>query len=229
MQDIHAHDHHRSPLRAARLRAALDRARADAASSPPLTFARLASWQRHVLGTPGTPPFRTFPAYAKQGRERYGTGPDLPDHLDSCLAQSADPALPLAARAARAYLDVCFFHPFDDGNARSAFLALTFVLARASVALDEVTPIRRVPRRADDPEGALSFADLVAVLITATARRATSHESTASLPPHRHSNHTVLPPCTRGPTPHLSTTASNSTSPRPRSASGSDRSRTTGS
>ncbi|MEV5378932.1 hypothetical protein AB0L26_23595 [Streptomyces nondiastaticus] len=26
-------------------------------------------------------------------------------------------SLPLTVRAARAYLDVCFFHPFDDGNA----------------------------------------------------------------------------------------------------------------
>ncbi|MEU0059386.1 Fic family protein [Streptomyces sp. NPDC006334] len=30
----------------------------------------------------------------------------------------------MAARAARAYLDVAFFHPFTDGNARTALLTL---------------------------------------------------------------------------------------------------------
>ncbi|MDN3020548.1 Fic family protein [Streptomyces sp. S.PB5] len=116
-------------------------------------------------------PFRRHPAYAKGGRERYGIGADLPARLDVCLAEAADPALPLTARAARAYLDVCFFHPFDDGNARAAFLALAFVLAREGVALDQVGPVRRIARYADDPKGALALAELLAVLITATAGR----------------------------------------------------------
>lgn len=169
--DIRTHDHARSSRRAERLLAALARARADATSSVPLTFALLGTWQRHVLGTPEDPPFRSDPAYAKSGRERYGIAPDLPARLDTCLAEAADPGLPLTARAARAYLDVCFFHPFDDGNARAAFLTLTFVLARAGVTLDQVGPVRRVARYADDPEGALALADLLAVLITATAAR----------------------------------------------------------
>ncbi|MES5821455.1 Fic family protein [Streptomyces sp. RG80] len=169
--DIRAHDHARSPQRAARLLDALALARADAVSAVPLTFGLLGTWQRHVLGGAEAPPFRGDPAYAKSGRERYGTGPDLPARLDACLAEACDPALPLTARAARAYLDVCFFHPFDDGNARSAFLTLTFVLAREGVGLDQVGPVRRIRRRADDPEGALALADLLAVLITAAAGR----------------------------------------------------------
>ncbi|MFE7401068.1 Fic family protein [Streptomyces sp. NPDC057557] len=58
-----------------------------------------------------------------------------PDHrarFDACLAEwttDGGRPLPLTVRAARAYLDVRFFHPFDDGNARSAFLVLVFVLA----------------------------------------------------------------------------------------------------
>ncbi|MGW6646680.1 Fic family protein [Streptomyces iakyrus] len=55
-------------------------------------------------------------------------------------ARDAAPPLPLTARAARVYLDVCFFHPFDDGNARAAFLTLVFVLAREGIALDRVSP-----------------------------------------------------------------------------------------
>lgn len=168
--DIRTHDHARSPQRAEGLLAALARARADAASGTPLTFDLLSTWQRHVLDVPEAP-FRSHPAYAKQGRERYGTAPGLPALLDACLAETEDPRLPLTARAARAYLDVCFFHPFADGNARAAFLTLTFVLARAGITLDQVGPIRRLRRRADDPQGALELADLVAVLIAGAASR----------------------------------------------------------
>ncbi|MET7621918.1 hypothetical protein [Streptomyces sp. NPDC005408] len=51
-----------------------------------------------------------------------------------------------------AYLDVCFFHPFGDGNARSAFLALIFVLDREGVALSGsaccvASPSRPTPPR----------------------------------------------------------------------------------
>lgn len=174
--DIRAFDGARSPERAAGMLAALARARADAASGAPLTFDLLSSWQRLVLGVSDAP-FRTAPALAKQGRERYGTGPDLRGLLDVCLARSGGPHPALSARAARAYLDVCFFHPFADGNARSAFLALVFVLARAGVALDQVGPLRRLPRHADHPEGALALADLAAVLIDHTRRRAREHGS----------------------------------------------------
>ncbi len=170
-EDIDGWDRERSAERAAAMTAALARARADAAGETPLGFALLSGWQRHVLGVPDAP-FRSGPAYAKGGRERYGTGPDLPARLDACLGQSADPGVPLPARAARAYLDVCFFHPFEDGNARSAFLTSTFVLSRAGVALDRLGPLRRLPRGAGDPESALELADLIAVLINHSYRRA---------------------------------------------------------
>ncbi|MFE1754614.1 Fic family protein [Streptomyces anandii] len=120
----------------------------------------LQRWQQHVLGTPQPPPFRDQPAFAKGGRERYGIGPDTRARLDACLAQSTQDAaspVPLAARAARACLDVCFFHPFDDGNARSAFLTLVFVLAREGITLDDVSLLRRVSFQADAPQDALTL------------------------------------------------------------------------
>lgn len=83
-------------------------------------------------------------------------------------AQSTDAEAPLAARAARTYLDVAFFHPFADGNGRAALLALAFVLARADVTLDEVGPLH-FPRYADDPAGAADLATFVAALIRSTA------------------------------------------------------------
>ncbi len=123
------------------------------------------------------PSFRTLPAFAKKGRERYGIGPDTRELLDACLAEStrdADRPLPLTARAARVCLDVCFFHPFGDGNARSAFLALVFVLAREGVALDAVTLLRRISHAADNPQSGVILARYVDVHLTETRRRAAS-------------------------------------------------------
>lgn len=107
--DIRAFDGALDPARAEGLLAALGRLRADAARGAPLDFALLQRWQQHVLGTPRLPAFRCLPAFAKAGRERYGITPDTHARLDACLAQSAkDNGTPLrlAARAARAYLDV---------------------------------------------------------------------------------------------------------------------------
>ncbi len=156
-EDFRSFDAVVDPARGAGLLAALELVRADAARGAVLDFELLRGWQQHVLGTPEPPPLRTLPAFAKGGDERYGIGPDTRARLDACLAQATDGRLSLAARAARAHLDVCFFHPFDDGNARAALLALLFVLARAGVTLDSVVLIRRFGHRADDPQDALGL------------------------------------------------------------------------
>jgi hypothetical protein len=157
--------------RGIRMRAAWRLARADAAADRPLGFERLAGWQRLVLGRPDIA-FRDRPAFAKGGRERYGVCEKTREQFEECLAQATATVtdVPLPARAARAYLDVCFFHPFEDGNGRAALLTLGFVLAREKVFLDEIGPLR-VPRYADDSIGALSLARLIHVLAAAAARR----------------------------------------------------------
>lgn len=73
----------------------------------------------------------------------------------SCLVDTADPATPVTARAARAYLDVAFFHRYDDGNGRLAGLVLLFVLLRERVGLDEqgVVGYRSVRRPSAGPFG----------------------------------------------------------------------------
>ncbi|MER6539448.1 cell filamentation protein Fic [Streptomyces sp900105755] len=192
-EDIRVFDHALDPARAGGLLTALERLRADAAHGAPLDFALLQSWQQHVLGTARPPAFRTLPAFAKQGRERYGIAPDTRARLDACLAESAGStgnggsagsaeragsaedagaSLRLAARAARAFLDVCFFHPFDDGNARAAFLALVFVLAREGVALDGVSLLRRFTFQADQPRDALTLTNYVDLHLAETRRGA---------------------------------------------------------
>ncbi|MFJ3505652.1 Fic family protein [Streptomyces sp. NPDC090135] len=153
----------------ARILTALDWAFADAEQGRPLTFALMAKWQRTVLGH-DLVGFRTMPAFAKGGRERYGLAPDTPARFERCLSESAQPDLPLPSRAARAYLDTLFFHPFADGNARAAMLALAFVLAREGVLLDQVQPLQTT-RWVDDAEGAAELAVLLGILITAAKRR----------------------------------------------------------
>ncbi|MBM7772011.1 hypothetical protein JOD54_002215 [Actinokineospora baliensis] len=171
-------DQARDPARARRLLAAYDQARADTAS--PLTFGLLAQWQQTILGVDDAP-FRNGPAFAKAGREHYGLDPDTPALFDLCLAETEDPALPIASRAARAYLDICFFHPFPDGNARSALLALTFVLAKQNIVLDQVAPLT-LQRPAHDPDGPQALANLVVTLIENTQRRS---DSAPEPKPHR--------------------------------------------
>ena len=162
------------PARGQRLMLALDDSRRDAVRRRPLSFTGLARWQRLVLDRRDVP-FRTRPASAKQGRERYGLGPDTPALFDRCMAEATGTRPNVAARAAWAYLDVCFFHPFVDGNARAAMLALDHVLSRDGVRLARAEMIS-VHRRADDPLGGLALADLLSALInsTGTAHR-TSH------------------------------------------------------
>ncbi|MFG2097308.1 Fic family protein [Streptomyces sp. NPDC048612] len=178
-EDIRAFDGALDPARARGLLAALELLRADAARGALLEFELIQRWQQHVLGTL-KPPFRHLPAFAKAGRERYGISADTRARLDACLAQSTQDAkrpLPLTARAARAYLDVCFFHPFDDGNARSAFLTLIFVLAREGIALDGVSLLRRVTFQAGEPQDPLTLARYVEFHLAETRRNTPSLDS----------------------------------------------------
>ncbi|MCX4539149.1 Fic family protein [Streptomyces sp. NBC_01565] len=159
------------PGRGGRLLAALAQSRADASRERPLTGALLAEWQRLVLGMPEVP-FRQGDAFAKGGRERYALTPHTQRDFEHCLRESAEPGVPLASRAARAYLDVAFFHPFPDGNARLAMLTLAYVLELEGVRLDQAGPLQAT-RYADDAAGATDLAALVSVLIRSTHRRAT--------------------------------------------------------
>jgi prophage maintenance system killer protein len=149
----------RDPGRAARMAAALDACRASARRDEPLTFDRLSAWQAIVLGMPAD--FRATDAYAKGGRERYGLDAKTQRRFEAALDEASDAATAVSLRAARVYLDVCFFHPFDDGNARAARLALDHVVTRAGLSLHAVEPLFVVARSAGDRAGASSFAWLV--------------------------------------------------------------------
>ncbi len=170
-----ARDGRGDTARGERIRAAWRLAQSDAAADRALDLGLLVGWQKLILDRPDVA-FRTLPAFAKGGRERYGVCGETAEQFEECLSQAtaADTNVPLPARAARAYLDVCFFHPFDDGNSRAALLTMGFVLAREEVFLDQVGPVQ-VPRYADDPVGALALARLIHILADATARRGQVH------------------------------------------------------
>jgi hypothetical protein len=158
------------PDRQHRLLTAHADVRRTAATGTELSPGLTARWNGILRGVPAAP-FRRTPAYAKNGRERYGWHPGTEDRFACCLAEAADRATPVPARAARAYLDVAFFHPYEDGNARLAGLVLQFVLLRGGVELDEVAPILTMVRRADDAEGAAGLVRMVYGIAAAGHRR----------------------------------------------------------
>lgn len=134
--------------------------RAEAHAQRPLSWTMLRGAQRRVLGVQSVG-FRDGDAFAHHGRERYALGADTLARFERCLAEAGDASLPPLARAARVYLDVCFVHPFADGNARAARLALDHALTTAGLALHSAEPVFLLPRHADDP---MNGADLMSLL-----------------------------------------------------------------
>lgn len=158
---IDGRERERDPQRAARMARALDACRASAAREEPLTFERLAGWQALVLEREH-PGFRTTDAFAHGGRHRYGLGPDTAARFGAALSDANDESTPALVRAARVYLDVCFFHPFEDGNARAARLALDHVLTRAGLRLVAAEPVFVIARSARDPHAGFRLSHLLA-------------------------------------------------------------------
>eukprot|EP00931_Biecheleriopsis_adriatica_P078371 TRINITY_DN51834_c0_g1_i1.p1 TRINITY_DN51834_c0_g1~~TRINITY_DN51834_c0_g1_i1.p1 ORF type:complete len:575 (-),score=118.96 TRINITY_DN51834_c0_g1_i1:56-1702(-) len=145
----------RCPLRAERLKDALRTVRNDARQHCKLSKPCLQRWQQAVLGLQNEAHFRRTDAYAKAGRERYPH--PFEDGFFKVLEDADDETAAPELRAARAYLDVCFFHPFDDGNARLARLVLDFVLTRAGLCLQDIGDLFIKPRKASDQSDALDF------------------------------------------------------------------------
>ncbi|HVI03134.1 MAG TPA: Fic family protein [Enhygromyxa sp.] len=157
----------RDRVRADRMRAALGSCRKAARSNKPLDFDLLARWNAMLLGQQHSR-YRDTDAYAKDGRERYGTEVGEPTFV-AYLSEANDASVPITIRAARVYLDVCFFHPFADGNARTARLALDWVLAREGFGLHLAEPAFMLARAANDADGALAFAWLLTRLLVRLA------------------------------------------------------------
>lgn len=125
------------------------------------TFARGFRWSANDGGLAARPP-RTGDAFANGGRERYGLDASTRDRFQHWLAQANATETSVFVRAVRVYLDICFTHPFDDGNARSARVALDFVLAREGFLLAATGPVFALSRSASDLHGVHNLANVVA-------------------------------------------------------------------
>ena len=145
-----------------RMWSALQTSRRWAETSEPLTLSVLKQWQSLILGRQDIH-LRTTDAFAKRGRERYSVS--LLPRFEEFLSQANDDNLAPPWRGALLYLDICFFHPFQDGNARLARLALDAVLVRAGFALNYIEPLLVVARAAEDYRGGTTLALTVSDLM----------------------------------------------------------------
>lgn len=132
----------RSRHRATRMHQAWDLLREKAQSGAVLEWELLRSAQSIVLGHEAN--FRQGTAFAKGGAEEYFFSPRLENMFIERLPLANEVRRPPVTAAVVLYLDVCFFHPFEDGNGRLGRLALAFVALRAGlqvVSFDFVRPI----------------------------------------------------------------------------------------
>jgi hypothetical protein len=160
---IEERDRARDPERAERMLAALELCRDSARRGLALTFDQMCEWQAVVLGEREVG-FRRGHAFAKRGREAYPWTPQTQPQFEQAVIDARSSEA-LAVRAARIYLDICFYHPFPDGNARAARLALDHVLTSAGYAMHAAEPVFLISRSASDPYMATSFVRLLDALM----------------------------------------------------------------
>jgi Fic/DOC family len=144
----------RDSVRAQRMEHALLQLRS-VVETQPLDLASMLAAQQIAL--PEQPGLRSTVAWAKAGREFYSVTNDLPGVFSGYLADAMSDQADVALRAVRLYLDICFLHPFKDGNARMARLALDAVLWRAGFRLRAVSALFSLERDPADERGAWRF------------------------------------------------------------------------
>jgi hypothetical protein len=151
----------RSFCRAEQMQQALKLIRVWAQCGRPVCWALLQEVQQIVLEQEAG--FRRGPARAKGGREWYGSWPGLEDEFSRKIAtDDADGAHPVA-QAVRLYLDISFFHPFPDGNARAARLWFDYLISRGGYVMSFVEPLFLVERFAGDLASYVDFLRLAVV------------------------------------------------------------------
>lgn len=148
------------PVRTERFEQALVQVRRCTDAGEPLTFARMVAVQGEVLGAPTG--FRTGEAFAHRGAHRYAQASGLEAAFIAKVEADAREARHPVAHAIRLYLDLCFFHPFPDGNARAARLWLEYMLRRGGLPTPPLAPLVLWPKRPGDAVGYTRLARLLA-------------------------------------------------------------------
>lgn len=164
---VNQFDAQRSIDRAECMRRAIRTARENAFSGAELTIKLLQDWQREVVGISDVS-FRRGPAFAKGGLEVYGLDETTEDVFAEKLIQDSRDTVHSLSKAIRVYLDICFVHPFENGNARAARLAFDFYLTRGGFAVSDVRPLFALPRVAGRKDDYLDFLQLAVLLCEKT-------------------------------------------------------------
>ncbi|EKU99872.1 hypothetical protein Lepto7375DRAFT_1957 [Leptolyngbya sp. PCC 7375] len=100
-----------------------------AGSGNKLTFDRMCEVQKYVVSNDQAK-FRQCAAYTSIRHERYAYFSSLENIFRTKVSvDDGDDCHPLI-KAVRLYLDIIFFHPFGDGNARAAMLWFAFYALR---------------------------------------------------------------------------------------------------
>lgn len=155
---------HQDISRASAYREALTQIRVLADRSAPLNWTTMATVQRIVLESDRAE-FRIGDAYAKGGTERYAWFPELEAMFQRKIEADAKSACNPIAKAVRTYLDIIFFHPFADGNARAARLWFEFVLRRERVCLPSLSTLARLRKTPGSVSRYWAFITLTGKLI----------------------------------------------------------------
>jgi Fic/DOC family len=168
LNDAHLHyidqfDAHRSEERAEHMRSAVELVRKNAMNGDEFTFNLLQNWQRTVLGTEDAD-FRQGPAFAKGGLEIYRFDETTENMFAEKISRDSKDEAHALCKAIRTYLDICFFHPFENGNSRAARLAFEFFLTKDGFTVSDVRPLFALPRVAGRKNDYLDFLDLAVYL-----------------------------------------------------------------
>lgn len=107
--------------------------------------------------------FRQGDAYTKL--DRYTWFPELESMFCRKIATDGSSEVNSIAKAVRLYLDIIFFHPFPDGNARAARLWFEFILRRDRVNLPSLAALARLRKIPGCSHRYWVFAILAAKLI----------------------------------------------------------------
>jgi Fic/DOC family len=163
--------HGNDAARSARYLAALRRVRELADAREPLTWPRLCEIQALVPGAPAA--FRTGDAFAHCGAHRYLWAADLEGLFRRKVEADARGGCDPVARAVRLYLDIAYFHPFPDGNARAARLGLEWALRAARRPTPALAPLVMLPKA---PGDAASYERCVRVVASGIVRLGRAEE-----------------------------------------------------
>ncbi len=98
----------------------------------PVNFEVMRAVQKQLLGASRID-FRQTIAQTSIRRERYGYFDELESIFRRKLVADLEDEVHPLLQAARLYLDIIFFHPFEDGNARAALFWLAFLLNRNQI------------------------------------------------------------------------------------------------